>query len=207
MRWMRRLAWVLKSVLLVTSIVVCVLWMRSYWRADWIRYIEVSGAGELITRKISGAGSMSGCVVVGVSRAFMTGVGAGDDLREEFGLTGLSPGWNARSRPLDSSGLRYYDDDSGWGPVRWKREISEVLTHNSGRSREDMQYVRVSDWSLATVFGAWPITSSMLSARHTIQRRRRARAGLCLACGYDLRATPDGTGGLVTRCPECGREA
>jgi len=33
-----------------------------------------------------------------------------------------------------------------------------------------------------------------------LRRRRRARRGLCLACGYDLRASDE-----AGRCPECGR--
>ncbi|HSU68157.1 MAG TPA: hypothetical protein VLJ39_14865 [Tepidisphaeraceae bacterium] len=48
-------------------------------------------------------------------------------------------------------------------------------------------------WILLAVFATPSIFELALLAR----RRRRVNSSLCVACGYDLRASPD-------RCPECG---
>jgi hypothetical protein len=54
-------------------------------------------------------------------------------------------------------------------------------------------WVGVPYWFLIILFTAFPLMRTMCLTR----RIRRQRAGCCLACGYDLRGTPD-------HCPECG---
>ncbi len=58
---------------------------------------------------------------------------------------------------------------------------------------DDDRGFAIPHWFLALLFALLP----MFHLRAILRARRRARAGLCPRCGYDLRATPD-------RCPECG---
>jgi hypothetical protein len=44
----------------------------------------------------------------------------------------------------------------------------------------------------------------VLWLRRWRKHRRDFTVGHCPACGYDLRATPQGDGDLLPRCPECG---
>jgi hypothetical protein len=61
---------------------------------------------------------------------------------------------------------------------------------------DEVHGVRLPYWALAAATGLLPAAYVVATARRRRKRRRQGR-GLCPACGYDLRATPD-------RCPECG---
>ena len=53
-------------------------------------------------------------------------------------------------------------------------------------------------WIVAAATAVLPLYWTALRLRSYQRGRERRSAGLCQACGYDLRATPQ-------RCPECGR--
>jgi hypothetical protein len=55
----------------------------------------------------------------------------------------------------------------------------------------------VPAWTAVVVTGLAPAAGGVLALMASKRRRTFAKRGLCLACGYDLRATP-------RRCPECG---
>jgi hypothetical protein len=56
--------------------------------------------------------------------------------------------------------------------------------------------LRLPAWSVAVMSAALPVAWKV-RRRRGAARKARIRAGLCLECGYDLRASPG-------RCPECG---
>lgn len=71
------------------------------------------------------------------------------------------------------------------------------VDHSAGSNTyrsQDLWLLCVPFWFAALVFGAAPLPIWWFTGRKRWLRRRQ---GLCLNCGYDLRAT-------AGRCPECG---
>jgi hypothetical protein len=63
----------------------------------------------------------------------------------------------------------------------------------AGSARAPCLVIAIPHWFLAVCFAVAPTAYIV----RRVRTYRRASGGLCLACGYDLRAS-------TTRCPECG---
>jgi hypothetical protein len=91
-------------------------------------------------------------------------------------------------------------DAAGFAFCRARYHRAELWIEHDGRCYPADDASRLSCivpwWSIAVAGMLLPA----LALRRLLEVRlwhRRSRAGLCPACGYDLRASPD-------RCPECG---
>jgi hypothetical protein len=83
---------------------------------------------------------------------------------------------------------------ASWLPSPWDEigfDLGE-FSRNSGESKTSGYRARVPFWCVCGALAIHPIR--LVMARH--KRERRRSAGLCVNCGYDIRASP-------TRCPEC----
>jgi hypothetical protein len=92
------------------------------------------------------------------------------------------------------------DTRAGWLGVRVVTERVVLSPHRRGGGR-----LRKMGWfetrRVTVAYGPLVLLTGLLPLAQLIRRKRAAPPrGLCPACGYDLRATPD-------RCPECGRAA
>lgn len=81
---------------------------------------------------------------------------------------------------------------------RWDVRSPSVCGFGWRRS-EDSLHLAVPHYAVALGGVPLPLGSAVRRKRRHRQERRR-RTGLCLSCGYDIRATPE-------QCPECGTVA
>jgi hypothetical protein len=94
--------------------------------------------------------------------------------------------------------LTLSDEMSGYAEHRWLIGGWDVIRMADARNGYPvgtllLWTLDLHDWFLCALFVLPPVWYSIVLVR----RRRKMRVGLCVSCGYDLRATPN-------RCPECG---
>jgi hypothetical protein len=175
---MRRLVRILQHGAAALSLLLCVatvaLWVRSYWVSDAIHWWHPT---RRVYYSVASARGRVAC--------------QSDEPRDARLATGpYRPGHAG----YDTIPLPNEDWEDGWG-----------VPFDARRTFMGFGYVRATRGlgRLSTQMGIVPmwfvtLLTALPPAVHAFRLRRHRRAkGVCLRCGYDLRATPD-------RCPECG---
>jgi hypothetical protein len=189
-----RFAVLASAVMLIVTIAT---WIRSYrWTQVWaiapIRY----GTGTLHHDDLAAVGCIgwsSGWVLLcynhvdarasgqfmnrwvdGLTTQWRVDFSDRNAVAEHFGGT--------RGSHIDIPGASYFRYEE---PRSSQSAVASVVPH----------WLALRHWLLAIVFVLLPAHY----AWHAGVRRHRRRAGLCLACGYDLRSSSN-------QCPECGQQ-
>lgn len=180
----RRLFTLLSAASLALCTATCVLWVRSYGGVD-----AFSGAAWEATVAVVDEIDYGAWASVGRSHFYFRHMVRPRYDERVSGLAdraGEGRDWNYRRRP------------GRVGPTVWfwfRGEVNEVRPEEPDVLRSRLS-ITVPLGALAGLFLLCPAIGAS-RCRRSLVGRRRARHGLCPACGYDLRATPE-------QCPECG---
>jgi hypothetical protein len=180
LRWFGRFALVWS---LIGFVITCVLWARS------------RQAPEVLARSTKEPGFATDAFLHSAQGLVLVQVSWRREVEPNgFAVAQPTVSWSHRrlEPPLDLR-IKMRAAYDSWG---FACEVQRPRYEST--SRHDWRHYRLMfpHWAAVIALGVpalgliWPI------ARHA-RTRRRARRGLCRACGYDLRATP-------RQCPECG---
>jgi len=194
-----RLFTIAAGVSLLLWLVAMTSWIRSYFVADSMCYYsrgadEPGDHGDLLDeREII---SRNGHILFEYARSDNR-MPSNDDATEQPTLP-LRPFirlW--RSTPRRIRGALVDGVDRGEFtttlPKRWGGFASGEEDYRGNHAESNLIYFSAPYWPLVLTLTPLPLLAMQRRRRHC----RRRRSGLCLTCGYDLRASID-------RCPECG---
>lgn len=189
---LRVLANVLAVLLLLLSFVSAALWARSHWVTDCVRYYGSHTDGHSTTAwryalDVSRAGidfrsDRSAYTSVAPVRPQAYSVSSSPVQWVRMGPSQLSSGGGLPPGVWRAAGFTFYYSGNRGGPSA--TFTSSYLGH---------WYVQCPHSGLFAIASLVPFLKGW---RWCLRGRRGL--GVCPACGYDLRASPD-------RCPECGR--
>jgi hypothetical protein len=180
------------AVSLLLCVALCALWARSYWVEDWFERRSFDPPGPHPhglddpprMTDLTAVAARGRVWVLVETRLWLNEVVTMRD--NEWGGSEMTE-WTRR--PATARPGR--PNDTWWT----RRGFRAARRHP--RPGDLRQY---ASWEVGLPLWAPALATALLPAiwiRGATRNRRRRRAGLCPACGYDLRATPG-------RCPECG---
>ena len=177
---MRRPLLILSTLSLILCIAFIALWIRSYLAYDLIANEAYSGIGTELM-------SVRGKFIFYHYNSYKT---ASEEPPQEFGLSHVSPSSRRGAAWAGEFDLWHY------GRHFWNRLGFRATSGPVPILTTQLTLISAPDWALAGLFAVLPF---IYFRRIRWRRRMRDRllSGKCVACGYDLCATPD-------RCPECG---
>ena len=157
------------------SLLLCLatagLWVRSYWRFDRVWYLGPPAESRIIDEMSSQKGSVGASYSHGNRGEVLA-------ITSRFILISQEADAGVTTNMMEGLEGWYC---FGFGYVNYMSPPLRVMI------------VMIPHWLLLLLLLVLP---TMRFARFRRQRNR-LRKGLCLRCGYDLRASPE-------RCPECG---
>jgi hypothetical protein len=198
-RFLTLLLWIVKSLLLVLAVGAAVMWPVSRGREMWVSHHWYTAGPTAGENRWYSAACWDGKAVLVRGWEDTRGGRRLARIREEVQFGGEGWRWERWSK-ADPWEERSWP--SRWGPLCW-----DFTDDNHPDWTFHNHHVAAPLWGVSLAAGAWPLISVTLLIRRRRKRRRRELLGGCLHCGYDLRATAEKNGPLLSRCPECGTES